>query len=187
MRARSFLVSALSFGLLVVSAPNAALARQAPAVSAASLQQQIAAAASGAASQPGFAKLSRQQKLAAIQAAVSTALAKSGATPQQIATALIQAVGSNIISAGVAISIASAVAPEMAQQVATAPVVVAQLQATGQSANVTASTNGGDSVSVLVSLQGAATPGSDATTTTTQTATAPYDPCAGVIATYCGS
>lgn len=184
MRARRFLVSTLSLGLLMVAAPDAALARQAPAVSDASLQQIIASAASSAARQPGFAKLSKQQKLAAIQAAVSAALAKSGATPQQIAAALIQAVASNIISAGVAISIASAVAPEMAQQVANAPAVLAQLQATGQSANITASTNGSDGVSVLVGLQGASSSGGGATNPTTP---APYDPCAGVIATYCGS
>jgi len=184
MRACRLLVSTLSFGLLMVAASDAALARQASAVSDASLQQQIAAAASSAARQPGFAKLSKQQKLAAIQAAVSAALAKSGATPQQIAAALIQAVASNIISAGVAISIASTVAPEMAQMVANAPVVLAQLQATGQSANITASTNGGDGVSVLVNLQGASSPGGGATNN--PTTTAPYDPCAGVIATYCG-
>lgn len=181
MRARRLLVSTLALGLMLVSAPEAALARQAPAVSDAALQQIIAAAASGAAKQPGFAKLSKQQKLAAIQAAVAAALAKSGATPQQIAAALIQAVASKIISAGVAISIASAIAPEMAQMVANAPAVLAQLQATGQSANITASTNGGDGVSVLVNLQGATSPGGANPNTP-----APYDPCAGVIASYCG-
>jgi hypothetical protein len=92
---------------------------------------------------------------------VANALSTSGASSTVIADALIQAVASNTISAGVAISVASAVAPETAQQVASNPVVTQQLAATGQSATVTAtaSTDNGAPVSVLVSLQGAATPG----------------------------
>ncbi len=61
--------------------------------------------------------------------------------------------------------------------VADDPAVKAQLAATGQSATVTGATNGGDSVNVLVNLQGAGGGGA---------APAAFDPCAGVIATYCG-
>jgi hypothetical protein len=77
--------------------------------------------------------------------------------------------------------------------VASAPAVVQQLAATGQSATITASTDAGGAPSVLVSLQGVSSTstgdagtgaGGGATGTVTP---APYDPCAGVIAAYCGS
>jgi len=69
----------------------------------------------------------------------------------------------------------------MASTVANAPAVVAQLNATGQTATVTSSTTGG-SVSVLVSLSGSAGGGGgDAAPP------AAYDPCAGVTADYCGT
>jgi len=178
-------IVALIVGVCVSIAPitGAAIAQTPPAPSAASLQQTISAAARNAASAPNFSRLTKAQKLAAIQAAVAAALAATGASPAQISAALIQAVGANIISAGVAISIASMIAPEMAQQVASAPVVVAQLSSEGQSASIsaTASTDGSGAPTVLVSLQGT-TGGGGATTTP-----APYDPCAGVIAAYCGS
>lgn len=185
MKLKSIVASGVALALIVSAAPSAVLARQASAAMPASLQQLIATAAAGAASKAGFARLTPAQKLAAIQAAVSAALAASGATPAQISAALISAVSSGIISAGVAISIASAVAPGFAQQVATAPAVMAQLQATGQSAQMATASIGGTSVSVLQSLQGASGgAGGGANTAATP---APYDPCAGVIATYCGS
>jgi hypothetical protein len=159
-----------------------------PAATAASLQAVISGAARTAAAQPGFARLSSQAKLQAIQLAVANALSTSGASSTVIAEALVQAVASNTISAGVAISVASVVAPETAQQVASNPVVTQQLAATGQTATVTAtaSTDNGAPVSVLVSLQGASTPGAGGDTTGAP-APAPYDPCAGVTAGYCGS
>lgn len=185
MKTMRWLALGLSAGALCLAPVSPSFARQTPSVTQASLQQVIAAAAQKAANQPGFGRLSKAQKLAAIQAAVSLALAETGASSELIAAALVQAVASNVISAGVAISIASAVAPELAQQVAAAPVVVAQLRAEGQTASIsTASTNGDGGVSVLVNLQGATT-GQGGGTTTTPTP-APYDPCAGVIAAYCG-
>jgi hypothetical protein len=63
--------------------------------------------------------------------------------------------------------------------VASAPAVKAQLAATGQSATVTGSTNGAGGVSVLLNLQGPTGPGG--------ATGAAYDPCAGVIASYCGT
>jgi hypothetical protein len=191
----SRLTSAIVLGLAIIASPlgasSALAAGQTPPVAtAASLQVVISGAAQAAAAKPGFRALSPQAKLAAIQAAVAEALSETGASSTVIAAALVQAVASNTISAGVAISVASAVAPETAQQVASNPVVTQQLAATGQSATVTAtaSTDNSAPVSVLVSLQGAAAPGggADATATTT-TQPAPYDPCAGVIAAYCGS
>lgn len=181
---RIFLVTFAVSGLCLTQV-SPALARQSQAAAVASLESTIAAAAQSAAAKPGFATLSNAQKLAAIQAAVSEALAASGASPDQIAAALIKAVADNLISAGVAVSVVASVAPDFAQQVANAPAVQAQLRASGQSATVTASTDAAGGVSVLVSLQGASSTGGGGATTTT--APAPYDPCAGVIAAYCGS
>jgi hypothetical protein len=187
---------AVAISLAVALAPmgaGQAWAQNTPAPTAASLQTTIQAAARQAAAQPGFARLSPQAKLAAIQAAVSLALASSGASPTVIAAALVQAVSAGTVSAGVAIQVAAAVAPEMAQQVASAPAVTQQLAATGQSANVqTASTDTGGAPSVLVSLQGVSSTstggdaGAGAGATGGTTTTAPYDPCAGVVAAYCG-
>lgn len=192
-------IRAIALSLAVALAPMGAgqvLAQTPPAPTAVSLQATIQAAAAKAAQEPGFASKTPAQKLALIQAAVSNALALSGASPTVIAAALVQAVSTGTVSAGVAIQVAAAVAPEMAQTVASSQAVTQQLAATGQSANVTtASTNTANSApSVLVSLQGAsstATGGDAGTTTgggtTTNTVTpAPYDPCAGVIAAYCG-
>lgn len=175
-------LGAVIAGLALVVAPmgaSTAFAQTPPATAptAASLQAVISAAARQAAAAPGFANLSPEQKLLAIQTAVAAALAASGATPEVIQAALIQAVASGVISAGVAIAIAASISPEMAQAVANAPAVVAQLKATGQSATITAATDGGNGVSVLVGLQGAGGGGP---------APAAYDPCAGVIAAYCG-
>ncbi|MCK5908824.1 MAG: hypothetical protein KAG62_02635 [Caulobacter sp.] len=191
-------VRAIAISLAVALAPMGAgqvWAQNTPAPTAASLQTTIAAAAQRAASQPGFARLSASAKLAAIQASISAALAATGASPTVIAAALVQAVGAGTVSAGVAIQVAAAVAPEMTQTVASAPVVTQQLAATGQSATVTqtAATTDGGAPSVLVSLQGVsqaaggdAGAGAGAGGTTTTTTPAPYDPCAGVVAAYCG-
>ena len=178
-------LSAFVIGLAMVTAPigqSVVWARATPVATAASLQATISSAARAAASTAGFSGLSNADKLAAIQAAVTQALATSGASPEIIAAALIQAVKSGIISAGVAIAVAATVAPEFAEMVSKDPAVVAQLAATGQSATVTGATDGGPSVSVLVSLQGA-TGGGGAGAPTTP---AVFDPCAGVIAAYCG-
>lgn len=178
-------LSAIVIGLAMVAAPigqSVVWARATPAVTVASLQTTISVAAREAASTAGFTGLSNADKLSAIQAAVTQALATSGASPEMIAAALIQAVKSGIISAGVAIAVAATVAPEFAQMVANDPAVLAQLAATGQSATVTGATDGGPSVSVLVNLQGAAGGGGGAP----GAPAAVFDPCAGVIATYCG-
>lgn len=177
-------LSAIVIGLAMVAAPvgqSVVWARATPVATAESLQGVISSAARAAASTAGFAALSNADKLSAIQAAVTQALATSGASPEVMAAALILAVKSGIISAGVAIAVAATVAPEFAQMVANDPAVLAQLAATGQSATVTGATDGGPSVSVLVNLQGATGGGGGATAPT-----AAFDPCAGVIAAYCG-
>lgn len=189
-------VRAIAISLAVALAPMGAghvWAQNTPAPTAASLQTVIAAAAQRAASQPGFARLSANAKLAAIQASVTAALAGTGASPSVIAAALVQAVGSGTVSAGVAIQVASSVAPEMTQTVASNPIVTQQLAATNQTATVTqtAATDGSGAPSVLINLQGAAQTGGDAGAGAgggggTTTTPAPYDPCAGVVAAYCG-
>jgi hypothetical protein len=182
MTFKSIIASGVALTLVFSAAPGFAVARAAAvAVTPASLQQLIATAAAGAAAQRGFQGLSPAQKLSAIEGAVSLALAGSGATPEEIAAALISAVEAKIISAGVAITIASKVAPEMAQQIATAPAVTAQLRATGQSVRMATASIGGSSVSVLQSLQGVGGGPNGGGTT------APYDPCAGVVGAYCGN
>ncbi|MEJ2816527.1 hypothetical protein [Caulobacter sp. CCG-8] len=153
-----------------------AFAQVASVATAQSLQGVISTAARTAAAQSGFQALAADAKTAAIVTSVSNALSLSGASSEVIADALIQAVADGTISAGVALSVAAAVAPDMAAKIAAAPAVVAQLSRTGQSATVTASTNAAGGVSVLVGLTGAGGGGG----------TAAYDPCAGVIAAYCG-
>lgn len=178
------LMSAVAASLALAVAPmgvSAAMA-QTSAPTAASLQAVISTAARAAAADPAFASLSPQGKLAAIQAAVSKALAATGASPAMIQAALIQAVGAGVISAGVALAVAQTVAPEMVAAMAANPIIQAQLAATGQTATVTGATDGANGVSVLVSLQGA-TPGGAGGT---NAPAAPYDPCAGVVAAYCG-
>jgi hypothetical protein len=163
-------------GASIVSAQTPAPASTAP--TAAQLQVVISAAAREAAAVPGFASMTPTAKLDAIKAAVAKALAASGASPAVIQAALIQAVSSGIISAGVAIAVAASISPEMALAVSQAPAVVAQLKATGQSATVTGATSDAGGPSVLVSLQGDGGGGG--------APAAPYDPCAGVVASYCG-
>jgi len=182
------IAACLALGLTSL-APTVGLAQSRPPATAASLQASISAAAASAAREPGFARMTATQKQAALQTAIAAALAESGATPSMIATALITAVGNGTISAGVAVSVAADVSPQMAQQVASAPVVVAQAEATGQSVTVTNVTDANGSVSILVSLQGATTPssGDSAPGSTTTTTPAPYDPCAGLIGAYCGT
>lgn len=171
-------VGAVLVGLALSAAPIISSAAQGPAAPAAaatpaSLQSSIANAARATAADASFAAMTPEAKLTAIQIAVSEALTLSGAAPEAIADALIAAVEGNVISAGVAISVANTVAPSMSKKVASARVVVAKLNAAG----ATASTNGDGSVSILTSLGGPAGAG----------AAAPYDPCAGVIADYCGT
>ncbi len=162
-------------GAPVVSAQTVASTSTAP--TAAQLQTLISAAAREAAAAPGFASLSPEAKLDAIKTAVAKALAASGASPEMIQAALIQAVASGIISAGVAIAVAASISPEMAQAVSQAPAVLAQLKATGQSATITGAISDTGGPSVLVGLQGGTGGGGTSS---------PYDPCAGVIASYCG-
>jgi len=179
MSSRHFSAVAIALALVVAPVGQAAVWAATPAPTVVSLQATISAAARAAAADSSFSGLSNADKLTAIQLAVTQALSTSGASPEMIAAALIAAVKAGTISAGVAIAVAATVAPDFAQMVASDPTVVAQLAATGQSATVTGSTTGGGSVSVLVSLQGAAGGGGGAPAAT-------YDPCAGVIAAYCG-
>lgn len=185
----SRLTSAIVLGLAIVAGPMGAATvwAQTPPATASSLQATISSAARAAASQPGFSGLTAQQKLAAIQASISAALAATGASPTVIRDALIQAVSNGTISGGVAVQVASVVAPEMANAVLNSNAVQTQMAASGQTITATASTDTTTgAVSVLVSLQGASTPGgSDANGPTTTPA--PYDPCDGVVGDYCGS
>ena len=174
-------LSAVAVSIAMVAAPMGgaiAFAQTPPAATAQSLQGVISTAARTAAAQSGFQTMAADTKTSAIVAAVSGALSLSGASPDVMADALIQAVADGTISAGVAISVAASVAPDMAAKVAAAKVVKDQLSKTGQTATVTASTDGAGGVSVLVGLGGADAGGGQ---------TAAYDACAGVIAAYCGS
>jgi hypothetical protein len=186
---------AIAISLAVALAPMGAgqvLAQNNTPATAASLQATIQAAAASAAKDPTFAGKTPALKLAAIQAAVSKALAATNATPEMVSAALVAAVESKTISAGVAIQVAAAVSPDLAQQVASSKAVTTQLAATNQTATITASTDTAPGApSVLVSLQGTASTstGGDVAApagTTTTVTPAPYDPCAGVIAAYCG-
>lgn len=173
-------LSAVAVSIAMVAAPvggGFAFAQTPPAATVQSLQGVISGGARSAAADSGFQKASAEVKTAAIVASVSSALSLSGASPEVMADALIQAVADGTISAGVAISVAASVAPSMAAKVAAAKVVKDQLAKTGQTATVTASTDGAGGVSVLVGLGGADAGGQPAA----------YDPCAGVIAAYCGS
>ncbi|WP_425997102.1 hypothetical protein [Caulobacter sp. DWR1-3-2b1] len=181
--------SAIVLGLAIVAGPMggaSALAQTPPAATvpptAAQLQTVIATAARTRAAQPGFAALSANQKAAALKAAIQAALSESGASESTMATALTAAANSGVIPAGLAISIAADVAPAFAQQVASG---------TNQSSTATASTDAfttQSTVSVLTSLQSASTTGGDgaAPAALSQIVVAPFDPCAGVVAAYCG-
>jgi hypothetical protein len=180
----SLAVAIAPFSVAQAVASGQGVAVQASEVTPEALQALISEAAAAAQQQPGFANLSAAQQLAAIQASVANALAESGASPRMIANALIAAVGSGTITAGVAVQVAAAAAPTMAATVAQSPIVQASLTP-GQTVSVTqtASTSGG-APSVLISLQSAATPGGSAPVTVT--VTAPFDPCAGASGPYCG-
>ena len=98
-----------------------------------------------------------------------------------MAAALTTAVSTNVIPAGLAVSIAADVAPAFVAQVAAAPPPTTT--ATASTGSVTTQ----QTVSVLTNLQNTATPGGtpDAAAPTT-IVVAPFDPCAGVVAAYCG-
>lgn len=181
---------AIALSLVVACAPLAA----GPAVASGLMLQEkspaevlgaaIGAAAAKAQARPGFAALSAKGKIAAIQAAVAAAIAASGADEATIVAGLGFAVQSGSVSASMALQVAAAVSPAMVTLVAELPPIKAALAAKGISVGkiVTASTNGQGAPSVLVSLAVAAGGASGASNPG-----APYDPCAGVVAAYCGS
>jgi hypothetical protein len=175
--------SAPSVGFGYVANPNAPLPVMSTLIivpSPAMLKQSIAAAARTVAASPGFASLSAAQKTALIQAAIARLLSSSGASPAVIGAALIEAVTDNSISDAMAVAVATAVSPGLGAQVAAAqtftPTVVAP----------TASTSAAPSISILTSLQTTSSTGTTGTTPTPTPPPAPFDPCAGVIAAYCG-
>jgi hypothetical protein len=179
------LTSAIVLGLAIVAGPMGGSVwaqtppAAAPAPTAASLQVVIATAARTRAAQPGFAALTADQKAAALKAAIQAALADSGASPSVMAAALTTAANNNIIPAGLAVSIAADVAPAFAAQVA------ANITTTGTATASTGAVTTESTVSVLTNLQNTATTGGDATAPIT-VVVAPFDPCAGVVADYCG-
>jgi hypothetical protein len=140
---------------------------------ATALSTLVTTAALTAASQPGYARLTPAQKAAAVQAAIMAALANSGASYAQIVAALSQAASTGIIRPEDAVAMAQTVSLELAQGLASAlqqPLPVGNL--------VTASIAEVQFTSLLTILLIGA-PAAPITT-------APYDPCAGVIAAYCG-
>lgn len=135
------------------------------------LTASIVAAVGTAQSAPSYATASPTGKIALIQAAVAGVLAT--ADPAIAVAALNAAVAGGTISAAVAVQVAAAVSPALAAQVAAA-----------NGLTVTASTGGSGGTSVLVSLASVATGGAPPAA---GAPTAAFDPCAGVVATYCGS
>ena len=161
------------------------------------LTKAVTDAVAAAKADPTYAGKSPAQKLAAIQVAVSAALAESGGgSDADVASALDAAVQAGTIPATLAVQVAAAVSPALMTMVTQSSAVKTQLAAQGVTVGnvTTASTaqiaNGAPSV--LVSLAYTASTGgtsvgvgtSSANTGTNNPAT--YDPCAGVIATYCG-
>lgn len=180
------LTSAIVLGLAIVAGPMggsvwAQTPPAAPAPTAASLQVVIATAARTRAAQPGFAALTADQKAAALKAAIQAALADSGAAPSVMAAALTTAANNNVIPAGLAVSIAADVAPAFATQVA------ANITTTPTATASTGAVTTESTVSVLTNLQNTATPGGGTEVAApTTVVVAPFDPCAGVVAAYCG-
>lgn len=180
--------SAIVLGLAIVAGPmgGSVWAQTPPAATTpptpAQLQTIIATAARTRAAQPGFAALSADAKAAALKAAIQLALVRSGAEPAAMAAALTTAANNNVIPAGLAVSIAADVAPAFATQVAS--------NTNASSSTATASTGAvttESTVSVLTNLQAAATPGGgEGAAPAAPIVVAPFDPCAGVVAAYCG-
>lgn len=159
-----------------------------------SLKATIAAAAAAAAASPGYAGFSPAQKLLRIQGAIAAALSVSGAQMTIIASALAAAVADNSISGATAVSVASAVSPILGAQMANMPAVSQALAresaqvALATAATPTAAINQTPTISILTPMLSIT---AVVTTTVGFTATpitnpAPFDPCAGVIAAYCG-
>lgn len=189
------LTKAVMLGLAITAGPmigSAAWAQNPPAAPAApttpptadQLQTIISTAARTRAAQPGFAALSADAKAAALKVAIQGALARSGADQASMAAALTTAANNNVIPAGLAVSIAADVAPAFATQVAS-NTNASSPTATASTGAVTTQTT----VSVLTSLESAAaTGGGDgaAPAAADPIVVAPFDPCAGVVAAYCG-
>ncbi len=181
------LTSAIVLGLAIIAGPmgGSVLAQTPPAAAPtpASLQTVIATAARARAAQPGFAALTADQKAAALKAAIQAALADSGATPAVMAAALTTAANNSVIPAGLAVSIAADVAPALATQVAANITTAPAPTATASTGAVTTEST----VSVLTNLQSTTTPGGTPDVAAPATVVvAPFDPCAGVVAAYCG-
>lgn len=191
----SYRIKAIALSLAVALAPLAAGPAQAggalllaePTVSG--LTKTITDAVAAAKADPKYAALSPAQKLAAIQVAVSSALAEAGADDAAVAAALDAAVLSGAIPATLAVQVAAAVSPGLMALVTQSPSVKAQLAAQGITVGsiATASTAqiAAGAPSVLVSLASAANT-AGAGNAAPGAPPAAYDPCAGVIATYCG-
>lgn len=135
-----------------------------------------------AAGAPGYDQLTTAQKAAAVQASVAAALAGSGATADMLASALTSAVDQKIIKPEDAAALAWTVSVELGQKVGGAMFDRIYLgPQSGTTGLITGSISNNPVISVLTSLITAQGQTPAATTTP-----AAYDPCANVVAAYCG-
>lgn len=145
----------------------------------AALSALISGAARAAAAAPGYATLTAAQKSAAVQAAIAEALSRSAAKSEMLAAALASAVQGQVITAEDAVALSSMVSADLGQQVRS--LMFDKIYLPPTKSLITASINTSPVFSILTSLlalQGAVD--------VTPINPAAYDPCAGVIAAYCG-
>lgn len=164
MASNRFRAIAISFAIAIAPMSAAPVWAADPPVTAASVQLLIKTTVQARAAQDGFKTLDPDAKATALQAAVLAALESSGATPEMIAQALVRLVADGTIPAGLARAVAAS---------------NAALATAFNNAIVTASLGGPGAPTLLVPVSGAGVSNG-------ATPLATYDPCAGVIASYCG-
>lgn len=148
----------------------------------AALSALVSGAARSAAAAPGYDKLTAAQKSVAVQAAIAAALAGSAARPESLVSAVVEAVTYRLISPEDAVALSAMVAPELGRMIEGAMFDKIYLgPQKGTPDLITRSISNNPVISVLTSLLASQGPTPAATTTP-----AAYDPCAGVIAAYCG-
>ncbi len=146
--------------------------------SPANLSSLVTKAIESAKASPGYAKLTTAQKAAAVQASIAAALATSGASAQNLTYAVVGAVTNRLITPEDAVALSAMVAPDLGRMIEGA---MFDKIYRGAPTSITSSFNSSPVVSILTSL--IATQGQALVVTTTP---AVYDPCAGVVAAYCG-
>lgn len=154
-----------------VVVPGAALSRSSVAFASNSLRAKLMAETRKI---QNYDTLTSGQKLAALQKITQDFLTSTGASARGMQQILQMALERGFISPAVAIATARSVSPEVGAAVAT--------NLGFANATATTSTGNNGAVSVLVSLQNV----TNTATIEARTANQPYDPCAGVIAAYCG-